>query len=60
MNVDFSLVLAIIILVSGAIWAIDYWFLAPKREKIEASDSDGKKIIKEPAIVEFSKFLFPL
>jgi len=60
MNIDFSLVLAIIILVSGAIWAIDHWILAHKRDKVEITDAEGEKTTNEPAIVEFSKFLFPV
>ena len=60
MNIDFSLVLAIVILVSGSIWAIDVWFFAPKRTIEEISDSENKNLTNEPAIVEFSKFLFPV
>ncbi|MDX1286339.1 MAG: signal peptidase I [Draconibacterium sp.] len=60
MNIDFSLVLVIVTLVSGAIWAIDYWFLAAKRQETGSGDSENQDGVKEPAIVEFAKFLFPV
>ncbi len=53
MNIDFSLILAVLIAVSGSIWAIDSWFFAAKRQT-GADDS------KEPAVVEFSRFIFPV
>ena len=34
MNIDFSLVLFIAILVSGSIWALDKWFFAAKRNEL--------------------------
>ena len=60
MNIDFSLVLAIVILVSGVIWAVDAWILAPKRGKVETTGAEGDKATGEHPIVEFSKFLFPV
>ncbi len=56
MNIDFSLILAILILVSGIIWAADAWFFAPRRSGAENAAEE----IKEPAIVEFSRFIFPV
>lgn len=60
MNIDFSLVLAIVILVSGVIWGVDHWFFAAKREAQAETEADGGKTPTEPAIVEFSRFLFPV
>lgn len=61
MNIDFSLVLAIIILVSGSIWAIDAWFFAARRkEQSNIKDMDSKQERNEPAWVEFSRFIFPV
>ena len=65
MNIDFSLVLAIAILVSGSIWAIDAWFFAPKRQALteatnEVVEVDSEDTISEPALVEFARFIFPV
>ncbi|MCK5385695.1 MAG: signal peptidase I, partial [Gammaproteobacteria bacterium] len=57
---DFSLVLAIVILVAGSIWAIDAWFFAPKRDKNEFVDDENKNLTNEPAVVEFARFIFPV
>ena len=60
MNIDFSLVLAIITIISGSIWAIDKWFFAPKRSLGIITDSKSNDVSNEPAIVEFSRFIFPV
>ena len=60
MNIDFSLVLAIVVLISGSIWAIDAWFFAPKRSTEEFIDDKGNEVTNEPAVVEFSRFIFPV
>lgn len=57
MNIDFSLVLAIVILVAGSIWAIDALFFASKRVNDGFSDKDSTN---EPAVVEFARFIFPV
>lgn len=60
MNIDFSLVLAIIILASGIIWGIDAWFFAPKRSNDNIAGLDDKDTTNEPAVVEFARFIFPV
>ena len=60
MNIDFSLVLFIVIAAAGIIWAVDAYFFAPKREKIEGIDEQGNKLTNEPAAVEFARFIFPV
>ena len=60
MNIDFSLVLAIVILVAGSIWAIDALFFAPKRTKSDEIDAEGNNLTNEPPLVEFSRFIFPV
>lgn len=64
MNIDFSLVLVIVTLVSGVIWAVDAWFFAPKRNKYERetgeSNESDKETTNEPAVVEFARFIFPV
>ncbi len=59
---DFSLVLAIAIIVSGTIWAADKWFFASRRiQKYEQEKHQGiESEIVEPPVVEFSRFIFPV
>ncbi len=64
----FSLILVIITLVSGIIWAIDAFAFAPKRKQAlalaetnQSLDDDAKeKILREPAIVETAHSIFPV
>jgi len=60
MNIDFSLVLAIVALVSGSIWGIDKWLFAAKRSHENIENEMGEKLTNEPAVVEFSRFIFPV
>ena len=60
MNIDFSLVLAIVIFIAGSIWAIDALFFASKRVKDDFGGKDNKDSNNEPAIVEFARFIFPV
>jgi signal peptidase I len=65
---DFSFYLFVGVVVTGFIWALDYWVLAPKRNKVyqyQANDipAVGVEIrtgAKEPVIVEYSKSFFPV
>ena len=60
MNIDFSLILAIVTLISGSIWGIYALFFAAKRSGDNIADIDGNRVSSEPAVVEFSRFLFPV
>ena len=60
MNIDFSLVLLIVVLVSGSIWAIDALFFAVKRNIDETNEKLEKGFTNEPAVVEFARFIFPV
>lgn len=55
MSIDFSLLLFIIVVISGVIWAVDHYFFAAKRPPVE---EEGKT--NEPPLVEFSRFIFPV
>jgi signal peptidase I len=57
MNVDFSLILLILVVVTGVIWLIDILFFARKRS---AGSEEEVETVKEPLILEYSKFLFPV
>jgi signal peptidase I len=59
MNIDFSLILVVATLVTGIIWGLDSLFFAKKRKAGgEVDEESGKP--KEPILVEYSRFLFPV
>lgn len=57
MSVDFSLVLFVLVVVTGVVWSIDHFFFEKKRE---AKAFEDKIEPKEPIIVEYARFLFPV
>ena len=63
---DFSFYLFLGTLITGFIWALDVWVLAPRRSKVYHATSEIhegveiKKGGKEPVIVEYSKSFFPV
>lgn len=53
MILDFSLVLVVLALVTGVIWALDHWFFAPRRR--------GRgKTATEPVVVDYARSFFPV
>ncbi len=63
---DFSFYLFVAVVVTGVIWLIDSWLLAPKRSEVVQSSTathQGVEIsskAKEPVIVEYAKSFFPV
>lgn len=57
MSVDFSLILFILVVITGIIWGIDHYFFEDKR--LEKA-FDDKIEPKEPIAVEYARFLFPV
>ena len=63
---DFSFYLFLGTAITGLIWALDVWVLAPRRSKVFHANSDihqGVEITrggKEPVIVEYSKSFCPV
>src|SRR3990172_8945323 len=60
MNFDFSALLLILTVVSGAIWAVDTWLLAPKRQGIPSQVIGESTAATEPLIVEYARSFFPI
>ena len=70
MNFDFSALLLILSVVSGAIWAFDAWYAAPRRTRELKSQAaqEGKEgetdktgdTSQEPLLVEYAKSFFPI
>lgn len=59
MNLDFSVVFIVAGVITGTIWAIDAWLLAPRR--VAAAGPGGLAgEAKEPLIVEYARSFFPI
>lgn len=62
MTFDFSALLVLLTVVSGLIWALDAWFLAPRRREalaIEGLDADSEAD-KTPVLVDYARSFFPV
>ncbi len=57
MNIDFALILTILLLVTAPIWALDRFYLQGRREAAAAA---GGEVGKPSPVVEFARFLFPV
>ena len=57
MNIDFSLVLMILVLITGVIWGIDH--LLFEKRRLASAEEQGKEA-REPIMVEYARFLFPV
>ncbi len=59
-RMDFSLVLVVISLIGGAIWAIDHWLLRPWRMRAAVARGQGADAIAEPGIVDYARSMVPV
>ena len=61
-NINFALVLVLAVVITGAIWGIDALFFAKQRQLRSESEATANVAVavKEPVIVELSRFLFPV
>jgi len=64
---DFSVLMLILLLITGAIWGLDRLLLAPGRRRVadglgQASESDGRvgRAPKESLVVEYARAFFPV
>ncbi|GIX36128.1 MAG: signal peptidase I [Lysobacteraceae bacterium] len=55
MSVDFALILVVLSAVTGAIWALDAWLLAPRRRR-----RAGAEEAPVPVVVEYARSFFPV
>ena len=64
MNFDFALILFILIVVTGVIWGVDALFFAKRRLQAAgeglAEGGETPAAAKEPLLVEYARFLFPV
>jgi signal peptidase I len=59
-RLDFSLVLVLVTVISGVVWALDRWLLAPRRER--AADLQGKHAgsVPLPVTVDYARSFLPV
>ena len=61
---DFSTFMALIVLVSGVIWAFDSWVLSPRRRLAGTASAlggeDGHRHRDMPTVVEYARSFFPV
>ncbi len=67
MNFDFQAIMLIILVISGAIWALDAMFWAPRRRasaEVAVENGAASSIVnvapKEPVLVEYARTFFPV
>ncbi|OGT30501.1 MAG: signal peptidase I [Gammaproteobacteria bacterium RBG_16_51_14] len=65
MNFDFAALLVFLTFASGLIWAIDAWFLAPRRisnatTRTTGSGEAGQNASHESVFVEYARSFFPI
>lgn len=56
MDINFPLILALLVFISGLIWLADIVILAPRRR----ANKDSLDTVREPLYVEYSKSFFPV
>jgi signal peptidase I len=66
LNIDFALVLVVLVAVSGVVWAFDALFLASGRGRAvaalgaEAGAADREHAAKPPVVVDYARSFFPV
>lgn len=59
-RLDFSLVLVLVSLIGGAIWALDAWFLRGARERAAVKAGHSAAAIPEPGVVDYARSMVPV
>lgn len=57
---DFSLVLVLLTLGMGLVWALDAWVMKPRRQAAAVASGQSGEGPGEPALVEFCRSFFPI
>ena len=58
-SLDFSLVLLVLSLVTGIVWAIDHWVFRPRREAAAKAHAPPLTL-REPGTVDYARSFFPV
>jgi signal peptidase I len=59
-GLDFSLVLFLIAVISGVVWALDAWWLRPRRIAAAVGAGKSPDAAREPATVDYARSFFPV
>jgi signal peptidase I len=59
-RLDFSLVLVLISVMGGAIWALDTWVLAPWRQRAAVAAGKAPGAVPEPGVVDYARSMVPV
>lgn len=59
-RLDFSLVLVLIALIGGVIWAIDAWVLRPARDRAAQAAGKPAQQVQEPGVVDYARSMVPV
>jgi signal peptidase I len=59
-TLDFSLVLLLLSLFTGAIWAIDHFVFRKRREQAAAAVTPAPLVLPEPGTVDYARSFFPV
>jgi signal peptidase I len=59
-RLDFSLVLVLVSLIGGAIWALDAWLLRGGRARAAAARGQPAAAVPEPGIVDYARSMVPV
>src|ERR1044071_9433484 len=57
---DFSFILTVATLITGAIWALDAWLWRPQRVQVATASGATREQIREPIVVEYARSFFPV
>jgi signal peptidase I len=57
---DFSFILVVATLLTGAIWGADAWLFRPGRMQAAVARGVGPENVREPVIVEYARSFFPV
>ena len=58
-TLDFSLVLLLLSLATGVVWALDHWVFRPRREAV-AAQAKAPIALREPGTVDYARSFFPV
>lgn len=57
---DFSFILVVATLLTGAIWGLDSWLFKPKRVAAARAAGANAEVVREPVLVEYARSFFPV
>ena len=59
-QLDFALVLVVISLVGGVIWALDHWWFGPVRSRAALAAGHKPEAVQEPGTVDYARSMVPV